>query len=225
MTNILVVDDDIYITRLIENIFKKDYTVYSINELLIIFELDLQNYYLILLDIMMKDMDGFEICKNIRELVDIPIIFLTAKVMEEDIVKGLSIGADDYITKPFNIKELRARVQAHLRREHRDRKNSFTSGDLRFIINSKICKYKDKEIDFTKSEYEIVEFLALNSSQVFTKDKILEKTLGYDSESDESAIVEHIKNIRKKLKQYGLEPIKTVWGVGYKWQMEKELEV
>src|SRR5699024_11872667 len=95
MTNILVVDDDIDITRLIENIFKKDYTVYSINEPLKIFELDLQNYDLILLDIMMKDMDGFEICKNIRELVDIPIIFLTAKVMEEDIVKGLSIGAED----------------------------------------------------------------------------------------------------------------------------------
>ena len=219
MARILAVDDDKDITKLIENILKKDHIVQSINEPLKIFELDLQNYDIILLDIMMESIDGFEICKRIREFVDIPIIFLTAKVMEEDIVKGLSIGADDYITKPFSINELRARVQAHIRRENRDRKNSFLSGDLRFIISSKVCKYKDIEIDFTKSEYAIVEFLALNSSQVFTKDKILEKTLGYDSESDESAIVEHIKNIRKKLKKYGLDPIKTVWGVGYKWEI------
>lgn len=219
MARILAVDDDKDITRLIENILKKDHIVQSLNDPLKIFEMDLQDCDIILLDIMMDGIDGFEICKRIREFVDIPIIFLTAKVMEEDIVKGLSIGADDYITKPFSINELRARVQAHIRRENRDRKNSFQSGDLRFIISSKVCKYKDIEIDFTKSEYEIVEFLALNSSQVFTKDKILEKTLGYDSESDESAIVEHIKNIRKKLKKYGLDPIKTVWGVGYKWEI------
>ncbi|HCW53149.1 MAG TPA: DNA-binding response regulator, partial [Clostridium sp.] len=172
---------------------------------------------LILLDIMMPNIDGFTLCRHIRELVDCPIIFLTANTMENDVVTVLSIGGDDYITKPFGINELRARVKAHLRREHREKKNSFTISNLKFNMNSKEIYYEDKLISFTKSEYKICEYLALSHGQVFSKEQIYENVFGFNYESDLSAIVEHIKNIRSKLKKLDLNPIETVWGIGYKW--------
>ena len=167
---------------------------------------------------MMPGIDGYSVCRKIRNIVDCPIIFLTAKTMEEDIVTGLSIGGDDYISKPFGINELRARVNAHLRREHREKQNVFLSCGVKFNLLAKEAYYNDKRLPFTKSEYIICELLAINHGQVFSKDRIYEKVYGFDGESDISAIVEHIKNIRSKLKSVCINPIETVWGIGYKWQ-------
>lgn len=128
------------------------------------------------------------------------------------------IGGDDYITKPFGLGELRARVAAHLRRENRERKHVITLGELSFSLNSRQVFFQGAEIPFTKSEYAICEYLALNRGQVFSKERIYEHVFGYDGEGDSSAITEHIKNIRAKLQKYGVSPVETVWGIGYKWK-------
>ena len=175
-------------------------------------------YDLILLDVMMPEIDGFSLCRKIRGLVDCPIIFLTAKAMEEDVITGLSIGGDDYISKPFSIKELRARVEAHLRREHRGKQNAFSISGVKFNLAAKEIYFNEEIIRFTKSEYSICEYLAINHGQVFSKEKIYENVFGFDGESDLSAIIEHIKNIRSKFKKLGINPIETVWGIGYKWK-------
>ena len=174
-------------------------------------------YDLVLLDIMMPGLDGFAFCSQIRSYVDCPIIFLTAKIQEADIVRGLGLGADDYITKPFGTDELRARVNAHLRRDSREKKNAFSISGIVFQISAKEAEFQGKKLPLTKSEYEICEYLALHHGQTFTREQIYEAVFGLDGESDSSVISTHIKNIRSKLTAYQLAPIETVWGVGYKW--------
>ena len=219
MANILIVDDDKSILDLIENILNKnDHFIKKINESEKVLDENLNFYHLVILDIMMPSIDGFELCSKIRLKVDCPILFLTAKTDEKDIIKGLGLGADDYLTKPFGIAELRARVTAHLRREERKKLNSVSVGNVRFSISSKECFISERKVLLTKSEYEISEFLALNRGLVFSKEQIFESVFGYDRASNLSAVVEHIKNIRSKLLKFGEDPIKTVWGVGYKWE-------
>ena len=218
MANILVVDDDLAILDLVENIFNKSgYFIKKIDKPEVVLNEDLNFYDLIILDIMMPGIDGFELCSTIRTRVDCPILFLTAKTAERDIIKGLGVGADDYLTKPFGINELRARVEAHLRREDREKLNSVSIGNVRFSMASKECFILEDKMPLTKSEYDISEFLSLNRGHVFSKEQIMESVFGFDTESNISAIVEHIKNIRAKFLRYNEEPIKTVWGVGYKW--------
>lgn len=218
MANILVVDDDKAILDLVHNILiKSGHFIQKIDRPEKVLEEDLNFYDLIILDIMMPNIDGFELCSQIRNRVDSPILFLTAKTEEKDIIKGLGLGADDYLTKPFGIQELRARVNAHLRREERERVNSFNLGNIRFIISSKECFVLEEKLPLTKSEYEISEYLALNHGMVFSKEQIFEAVFEYDRESNLNVIVEHIKNIRGKFLKCNEEPIKTVWGVGYKW--------
>jgi DNA-binding response OmpR family regulator len=219
MANILVVDDDKAILDLIENILSKSgHFVKKIDKAEKIFHEDLSYYHLIILDIMMPDIDGFQLCSRIRGLVDSPILFLSAKSDEADIIKGLGLGADDYLTKPFGVQELRARVDAHIRREQREKINSINIGNVRFSISSKECFVLDRKIPLTKSEYEISEYLALHRGQIFSKEQIFESIFGFERDSNLSAIVEHIKNIRAKFIQFGEKPIKTIWGVGYKWE-------
>ncbi|WP_244833462.1 response regulator transcription factor [Clostridium sp. BJN0001] len=221
MSNILAVDDDEAILKIIKkSLSKEGHTVDTVSNPLTISESDYLKYDIILLDIMMPKIDGYSLCKRIRDAVDCSIIFLTAKSMEDDITKGLNIGADDYIIKPFGINELRARVNAHLRREKRTKKNAFSISNVKFFLSSKEVYYNGEMIDFTKSEYKICEILAMNHGQVFSKEKIYESVFGFDGESDVSAIVEHIKNIRSKFKRFNINPIKTVWGIGYKWEEE-----
>ena len=218
MANILAIDDEEKILFIIKTALEKEgHAVTAVTNPENLSHNDYLKYDLILLDIMMPKVDGFTLCREIRDCVDCPIIFITAKTMEKDIVTGLSIGGDDYIKKPFGINELRARVNAHLRREHREKKNAFTISNLKFNMSSKEIYCDDKLIPFTKSEYKICEYLALNHGQVFSKEQIYENVFGFDYESDLSAIVEHIKNIRSKLKKAALNPIETVWGIGYKW--------
>lgn len=219
MSYILAIDDENGILSIIKSALEKEgYVVNTACDPKSISKEEYLKYDLILLDVMMPNIDGFSLCKEIRNLVDCPIIFLTAKTMEEDIVTGLSIGGDDYISKPFGIKELRARVGAHIRRDRREKQNAFSISNVKFNMNGKEIYYNEKAIPFTKSEYSICEYLAINHGQVFSKEGIYERVFGFDKSSDSLAVVEHIKNIRGKFKKIGINPIETVWGIGYKWK-------
>lgn len=174
---------------------------------------------IILLDVMMPGTNGFEFLKRIRNMVDCPILFLTAKTLEEDILFGLGIGADDYITKPFRVSELRARVAAHLRREKRERHSTLSfEPNIRFDLSAKVLYVSKQPVPLTKSEYSICAYLARNWGQVFTKEQIYEAVFGLDGIGDNSTISTHIKNIRAKLECFNINPISTVWGIGYKWK-------
>lgn len=218
MANILAVDDDAAMLRLIRRVLEKDrHLITLMSDTSQVLNMNFSKYDLILLDIMMPGLDGFGLCRQIRSRVDCPIIYLTAKTQESDIVRGLGLGADDYIMKPFGTDELRARVNAHLRRDTREKKNSFSISGIVFLINAKEAEAQGQKIPLTKSEYEICEYLALHHGQTFTREQIYEAVFGFDGESDSSAISTHIKNIRGKLSAYEIMPIETVWGVGYKW--------
>jgi len=219
MCRILAVDDDQGILAVIRKALEKEgYLVDTLDDPEKINPERLSDYQLILLDVMMPGTDGFTVCRRIREQVDCPILFVTAKTEEGDLITGFGLGADDYIRKPFGLGELRARVAAHLRRESREKRHRVTLGDLEFSLQSKEIYCQGKQIPLTKSEYAICEYLALNRGQVFSKERIYEHVFGYDGESDSSAITEHVKNIRAKLQKVGVSPVETVWGIGYKWK-------
>ncbi|MCB5122411.1 response regulator transcription factor [Streptococcus mutans] len=219
MTRILVIDDDADILALIKNTLQlQNYMVKTFVSANQVDRSKLADYDLILLDIMMPDVDGISFCRDIRNLVDCPILFLTAKSQEADVVTGLSYGADDYICKPFGVQELLARVDAHLRRERREHHASLVLEPIRFDLSAKRVTAKGKKLDLTKSEYEICELLAKRRGQVFSKDQLYDYLYAYEERGTPAAIAEHIKNIRAKFRTIGLEPIETVWGIGYKWQ-------
>ncbi|BAQ24733.1 response regulator transcription factor [Streptococcus troglodytae] len=218
MTRILVIDDEEDIVTLVKNTLQlQNYLVDTFTSAKQVDRSKLARYDLILLDIMMPDVDGLSFCRKIRPLVDCPIIFLTAKSQEEDVVTGLSYGADDYICKPFGVQELLARVDAHLRRERREHHAALLLGDVYFDLSSKQVRVSDQVLDLTKSEYEICEHLAKHRGQVFSKDQLYDYLYAYEERGTPAAIAEHIKNIRAKFRTIGLEPIETVWGIGYKW--------
>ncbi|AWZ49770.1 response regulator transcription factor [Hathewaya limosa] len=219
MGKILAIDDEHNILILIRNALKKDgHEVIGVSNPKEINFNEIKKYDLILLDVMMPEIDGFTLCEEIREITDAPIIFLTAKTLEEDVLQGLSIGGDDYLLKPFNINELRARIGAHLRREKREKKNAMLVSGVFINLSSKEIFVEDRKIDFTKTEYGVCEFLAKNRGQVFTKEQIYVAIFGYDGESDSATIAVHIKNIRMKFEKVNMAPIETIWGIGYKWE-------
>ncbi|WBW95134.1 response regulator transcription factor [Oceanirhabdus sp. W0125-5] len=219
MARILVIDDEERILKLVRNILTKDgHTVSSFLSFDEVKEEQIPWYDIILLDVMMPGTDGFEVCRIIRDKVDCPILFITAKTEEEDVVFGFGLGADDYIRKPFGMEELRARVNAHLRRESREHHTVLQSGDIQFDLQGMKIMVKNESISLTKGEYQICEFLARHRGHVFSREQIYEAVFGYDGESNDSTIVTHIKNIRGKLDDFGVSPIHTVWGIGYKWQ-------
>ncbi len=218
MANILAVDDDKAVLTLIKNILEMDHhIVTTVSDPEKIFDLQLGNFDLILLDVMMPNVDGFTLCRRIRDEVDCPILFLTAKTMENDIMVGLSEGADDYILKPFGAGELKARIDAHLRREKRQKREVLCMGDIHFNLSGKEISVRGEPIPFTKAEYEICELLARNRGEIFSKEEIYESVFGFDGESDSYTIVVHIKNIRAKFSKFNVSPIETIWGIGYKW--------
>lgn len=222
MKKALVIDDDVDILYLIKDILEDDgYEVVisnSAEEAYIKLNDDID---ILLLDVMMPGTDGFSFCKKIRDEVEIPIIFLTAKTSEEDIIKGLALGGDDYITKPFSINQLRARMNAHIRRDNRKKeKNYLMIGDIKMNLKSREVEYFGEDIVFTKREFDILELLALNIGMVFSKEDIYEKVWGYDAEGDSATVSEHIKKIRAKFLKINKEfdSIQTVWGIGYKFK-------
>ena len=220
---IYVVEDDKSIRNLVDYaLTEKGYEVETFEDGLDITDIIKEKGgQLLILDIMLPEKDGLEILEEIREFSDIPIILLTARTEEYDKVLGLESGADDYITKPFSINELRARVAAHIRRERREKHNRLVDYPISCdLLNRKFYTYEN-EINLTKSEYEICVLLLKNKGQVFSKEYIYTTIYGYDADGDsKSSITERIKQIRSKFVEHKLDPIKTVWGVGYKWEIE-----
>lgn len=221
MSKILVVDDDPDMLALVCTALRKDgHEVDRKNSGAALTPELCRQYDLVLLDVMMPEEDGFSICSRIRGEVDCPILFLTAKTEDGALVQGFGLGADDYIKKPFSIAELRARVNAHLRRQVRQPVHTLVRSGVRFDMQGKTAQVNEESLNLTKGEYGICEYLALHMGQVFTKEQLYEAIFGFDAEGDASAIAEHIKNIRGKLKAQGVSPIETVWGVGYKWRKD-----
>mgnify|MGYP000817603723 CR=1 FL=1 len=174
-----------------------------------------------LLDVMLPGMDGFAVCRRIRAETDAPILFLTARTDEPSVLTGLGLGADDYLTKPFRVAELRARVAAHLRRQNRTPSHKITRGGVTLDLSAKEAGVGSTPLHLTKSEYAICELLALHAGQTFSKEQIYEAVFGYDGTADDTAITQHIKNIRAKLRVAGAgEVLQTIWGVGYQWKNE-----
>lgn len=202
---ILIVDDETDIVSMLKDYFELNGydTITAVNGLEAIQKAEKQPD-IILLDINMPDIDGMEVCMRIRDFVSCPILFLTARIETSDKIKGFSVGADDYIIKPFSIDELGARV-------HFDDK-------LAIDYTERSLYYNGEQITLSKKEFGIIELLSQHIGQVFSKERIYELVWDYDSEGDSSVIAEHIRRIRSKfakakMKQY----IETVWGVGYKW--------
>lgn len=218
---ILVVDDEAMLTQLLSTYLSDEgYIVYTANcaeEAMN--RLNVQPD-LILLDINMPDMDGLELCRVVRDCVSCPILFLTARVTEQDKVTGLLTGGDDYITKPFSLSELSARIAAHLRRDARTRKTVRVAVSGKFVVNleERTAACDGKMISLSKREFDIVELLITNRGQVFDRERIYERVWGCDAEGDNTVVKEHIRKIRAKIQEVSeCEYIETVWGVGYKW--------
>lgn len=182
---------------------------------------------LIILDIMMPGKNGFEVCQTIRDMVACPILFLSALQSEADRIKGLALGGDDYILKPFSMRELKMRVQAHLRREKRavslDKRSFLKYGRLSINLKGHEVYFQEQILSFTRREFDIIELLALHPGMIFSKDRIYEKVWGYDAMGDSAGVAEHVKKIRAKFREVDQENeyISTVWGVGYKWERVK----
>ncbi|MGB6406323.1 MAG: response regulator transcription factor [Planococcus donghaensis] len=180
--------------------------------------LEKESFDLVLLDIMMPDMDGWEVCRDIRKFSDVPIIMLTAREQQEDIVKGLRLGADDYMTKPFGEEELLARMEALLRRSAPTKRIEFKG--LLWDEESFELNYEQKSIRLTPKEFSMLGLLMKNPNKVFERDRLLELVWGYDSETEGRTVDSHVRNIREKVRQAGFpvdDHFLTVWGIGYKW--------
>jgi DNA-binding response OmpR family regulator len=225
---ILIIEDDLDIAAL-----EKDYLELGNFEVVIEgngrkgMELALKEQFaLILLDLMLPGKDGMTICRDIREKVDIPILMVTARIDDVEKARGLGLGADDYITKPFAPADLVARVKSHIARYTRLTKNPAVAktlneldfGDLRINSSTRRVFVDDTEINLPRKEFELLNFLAVNREIVFSKEQIYEKLWGGDIYGDLKTVTVHINRIREKIEKNPSEPVhlQTVWGTGYK---------
>ncbi len=227
MNKILVVDDDKEIVKAIDiYLSKENYEIlkaYNGIEAIELIEKN-QDIKLVILDIMMPELDGISTIEIVRKKHSIPIILLSAKSEDYDKIEGLNIGADDYITKPFNPLELVARVNSHIRRYTNFKSNIenddrvYTTGELTIDDNSKTVKLIDQAIKLTKTEYSILLFLTKNKGKVFSIDEIYQNISTGDSFDVQNIIAVHIRHIREKIEINTKEPrfLKVIWGIGYK---------
>lgn len=221
MYSILVADDEKDVVSLLKDYLElKGYCVYTANNGKEAIEQASRTPDLILLDVNMPEADGFEVCRRIRDHVSCSILFLTARIEDEDKIQGFAAGGDDYIIKPFSLEEIGARIAAHIRRDHRvnTANNVRFFGDVVVDYSNKTVSVREEALDLANKEYRIIELLSMNTGQVFDKERIYEKIWGYDAEGDSSVIAEHIRRIRAKLGRYDEDRhLATVWGMGYKW--------
>ena len=229
MKKILIIEDEQSIAEL-----ERDYL--EINS----FSVDIENsgdsglkkaknedYDLIILDLMLPKVDGFEICKQIRQHSNVPILMVSAKKEDIDKIRGLGLGADDYITKPFSPSELVARVKAHISRYERligdkePKKDEISIRGLRIDKLSRRVFLNEKEITFTTKEFDLLSFLAENPNRVFSKDDLFERIWGIDSFGDIATVTVHIGKLREKIEANPSKPqyIETVWGAGYRFKV------
>lgn len=219
---VLIIEDEREIARIVKSYLEKDgfnVTVAETGKQAL--ELIKERFDLIILDLMLPDIDGESICTSIREFSQVPIIMLTAKSGEDDRVKGLGIGADDYVVKPFSPRELVARVKAHLRRIKREEKKvlSFNEGLLRIDTLSMEVWKAGKNIPLTVTEFRLLLHLAEKPQTVLSRLQLVNAVQGYDFEGYDRVIDAHIKNIRQKIEDNPQRPlfIKTIYGAGYKF--------
>ncbi len=226
MPKIFVIDDEVRLLEVIKEYLQKEgYEVFtSVNgeEALRLFPVLKPDF--IILDLMLPDVSGEEICRRIRKESNVPILMLTAKSGEEDRINGLGLGADDYLTKPFSPRELVMRVKAILRRAAGNIKMthilSFNLGDLEINVDEYTIKKKGEEIRLTPNEFSILLVLAQNPNRTYSRAQLINAALGYDFAGYERTIDAHIKNVRQKIEDNIKEPhyITTVYGIGYKFQ-------
>lgn len=182
-------------------------------------------YDVILLDVMLPKLTGFEVCQQIREFSDVPVIMLTAKGDDMDKILGLEYGADDYITKPFNILEVKARIKAIMRRstsrkESEETSRSIEYGDLRIDLESRRVYIRGKEVNLTAKEFDLLELLMTNPDKVYSRENLLNTVWGYDYPGEVRTVDVHVRRLREKIEGNPSEPqyIHTKWGAGYFFQ-------
>ncbi|WP_376751669.1 response regulator transcription factor [Proteiniclasticum ruminis] len=230
--NLLIADDHKQITSILSDYAKKEgYTVSIANdgkEALSMFSKN--TFDLVLLDVMMPEMDGFQVCREIRKTSTVPIIMVTARGEDFERIMGLDMGADDYIVKPFSPGEVMARIRAILRRISPDLKESQDKNILHYDnltinIEEFTVLVENEPVSLTKKEIEILYTMAKNPNKLFTRDNLLNSLWGYDYFGDARTVDSHIKRLRAKLDSYHHPnwEIKTVWGMGYKFEVEHEL--
>jgi len=222
---ILIVDDDIHIAELISLYLNKEgyETKEAYNGKKALEEFSTFSPHLVILDIMLPELDGYQVCREIRQISSVPIIMLTAKGEIFDKVLGLELGADDYMVKPFDSKELVARVKAVLRRYESKENNNFKQivmPNLTINQSTYIVTYHGKELELPPKEFELLNFLAQHPNQVFTREQLLDKIWGYEFMGDTRTVDVHIKRIREKMPFEDVWSIKTVWGIGYKLEFK-----
>lgn len=230
MTTVLIVDDELDMCKLIEVMLTKSgfRTLTAVNGQEAYAILETERIDIILLDVMMPEEDGFQVCKNIRLKSDVPIIFLTARDANDDKVKGLTIGGDDYIIKPFTASELVARINAVLRRTGRlvydVEQKLLTRGCIKLDEISRKVTVNDVHIPLTLKEYELLHLFMQNPDNVYSRDQLLERIWDMDYSGGTRTVDTHIKTLRLKLGKQSKEAsdyIQTVWGIGYRFEKVK----
>lgn len=226
---ILVVDDDLNICELLKLYLENDgYTVFTANDgqsAVAMFQNKTPD--LVLLDIMLPKMDGWQVCREIRKFSSAPIIMLTAKGETFDKVLGLELGADDYVVKPFDAKEVMARIKAVLRRTKGDSTNESTNktviyDNLEINIENYEMKVNGVAVDTPPKELELIYHFASNPNRVYTRDQLLDEVWGFDYYGDSRTVDVHVKRLREKLEGVSDKwSLKTVWGVGYKFEIKE----
>lgn len=228
MTKLLIVDDNKQITSILQEYAKKEgyKTIIALDGADAITKFEAEQPHVLLLDVMMPKKDGFEVCREIRETSNVPIIMITARGEDFEKIMGLEIGADDYIVKPFSPGEVMARVKAILRRISREDKTSqtFKYENLNINLDDYTVSIDDINVPLTKKEIEILWTLATNKNKVFSRDNLLNALWGYDYFGDNRTVDSHIKRLRAKLDKFNHKSweIKTIWGVGYKFEVKKD---
>lgn len=218
---ILIVDDEKGVVEMLKSYFEmrsfQVYTAYNGESAL---KQAAKNPDIVLLDINMPDLDGLTVCERIRDHISCPILFLTARVETADKIRGFQAGGDDYIVKPFDIDELGARVEAHLRRENRRQEQTVLRffGEMAIDYSKREVSVNGMPVTLSRKEFDIVELLSLHGGQVFDRERIYDIVWGLEGDGSSDTIMEHIRKIRGKFAAVSLHNyIETVWGVGYKW--------
>ena len=230
MDKILIADDNQQITSILANYARKEgfepLVALDGQQALELFEQHEKNIDVVLLDVMMPKLDGFEVCRELRRRSMVPIIMVTARGEDFERIMGLDIGADDYILKPFSAGEVMARVRAILRRvqpREAEQQNLYSVGNLVIDLDKYLVTIGGADVTLTKKEVELLWTLAKNSSKVFSRENLLDSIWGYDYFGDSRTVDSHIKRLRAKVDKFEHEEweIKTIWGVGYRFE-EKE---
>lgn len=224
-SKILIVDDERQLLVLLKEVFMKEgfneiYEADNGIDAILSAKVNMPN--LIILDVNLPDIDGYNVCQRIRSFSSCPIIFLTAKSEDEEKIKGLEVGGDDYVTKPFNIKELVLRAKSQLRRSTPEKnikkENIYTFGDVYINEDTGEIKKGEKQIVLTAKEYALMLYLVKNKNKVFSKNSLCEEIWGYEYDGNDNTIMVHIRHLREKIEDNPSKPryIKTLKGIGYK---------